>query len=40
VVPDVMPALPNGASLVQTLADYLSMFDVDEASGRSDDEWP
>jgi uroporphyrinogen-III synthase len=40
VVPDVMPALPNGASLVQALADYLSMFDVDEASGRSDDEWP
>jgi uroporphyrinogen-III synthase len=27
VVPDVMPASPNGPSLVQAVADYVSMFD-------------
>jgi len=26
IVPDVMPHLPNGPSLVQALADYYSMF--------------
>ena len=26
VIPDVMPSLPNGPSLVQALADYYSMF--------------
>jgi uroporphyrinogen-III synthase len=26
IVPDVMPRSPNGASLVQAIADYLSMF--------------
>jgi uroporphyrinogen-III synthase len=26
IVPDVMPSLPNGPSLVNALADYLSMF--------------
>jgi uroporphyrinogen-III synthase len=30
VVPDVMPGLPNGPSLVQALADYLSMFNPSE----------
>jgi uroporphyrinogen-III synthase len=27
IVPDVLPPLPNGPSLVQALADYFSMFD-------------
>jgi len=29
VVPDVMPASPNGASLIQAVADYVEMFDRD-----------
>ncbi|HUR32774.1 MAG TPA: uroporphyrinogen-III synthase [Vicinamibacterales bacterium] len=32
VVPDVMPHLPNGPSLVQALADYYAMFTSEETS--------
>lgn len=32
VVPDVMPGSPNGPSLIQALADYLSMVDGSEST--------
>ena len=34
IVPDVMPHSPNGPSLIQAVADYVSMFDERPETSR------